>query len=474
MSYYGKVVESNELHMMTSDELIRNICAAEEQTDCYCHTINGIAIYNYVQRYFRKQKCREFGFISKEKPNHVSGKKKTKTIIKSTCQLLLLLLVKKKRKNAVFSFPRVDKVNGLFLDKFTDPIIDNTKLKEQGCFIFERGMYYVHSQPRYHSKDIVYCDAIDYYSKIIAKITLPRFIRKYNSVFQGLWLSIEAAFPDVSYNKKITAQTILQSYISTMFYGHVFKRLSVVNLFAPARAAFSLLIPAAKQTGVKVFEIQHGITYGESVTYSGYRDSMFTPDYFLSFGDNKPLNVYGISIEKIIPVGFAFFEYLKNNTSESDKKKSYYDVLVVSEPHQTSAILSAICQLAKNNQTVIFHFRPHPEEYFTDEQKKMMDAVPNIVLDDNRQNIMVVLNGFLHVVGENSTVLYEALGMGKKVGRLCMEGLCPRYMEETDEKSFWQIYNQTDFEKFMDGRIEDKVIKHIYSPFRQELFDTLL
>lgn len=460
---------------MTSDELIRDICAKEIQSGCYSHTINGIAIYNYVKKFLRKQKCREYGFISDSKTKRVDNKTRTITIMRSSCQLFSLLLFKKETRNLIYAFPRVDKVNGIYLDKFTDPVIDNSIIKEQGYLIFEKGNHFTHLTPREHSNKVVYCDAIDFYSDVLAKISLRWFMNKHESEFDGLWQSIDAAFPSVVYNKKITAHTILQSYILTRIYTIVFKRLSIVNLIAPGRGAFSSLIPAAKLAGVKVFEIQHGVTYGESVTYSGYRDPLFIPDFFLSFGENKPIDVYGISPEKIYNIGYAFIEYLNNCISASvEDKISYCDILVVSEPHITTTILSVVSQLAEQNPSIKFHFRPHPEEYLTDKQIKSISSTSNIVIDDNKQNILVVLNKFNYVIGENSTVLYEALSMGKKVGKLSMGGLRPRFLSKEDEDSFYIITNNEDFVCYLNGSKDIRLSKTIYSSFQSNIVNSLL
>ena len=460
---------------MTSDELIKDICIKEIQLGCYRHTINGISIYNYVQKFLRKQKCREYGFIAKFKTKHADKKTITLTLLRSTCQLLSLLLFKKKIRNFIYSFPRVDNVNGFFLDKFTDPIIDNSIINYQGYIIFEKGQCYTHSTPRYHSENVICCDAIDYYSDLIAKLSLRWFVKKYNHQFEGLWQSIDAAFPNVTYNKKITAHTILSSYISTVIYKYIFKRLSVVNFFAPGRGAFSTLIPAAKMSAVKVFEMQHGITYGETVTYSGYRDPMFTPDYFLSFGDNKPVDVYGIDPEKMVTIGYAFIDYLNNCSSVlGDKVISNQDILVVSDPQITNSILSVVSQLAERNPSIVFHFRPHPEEYLTEEQKEHIRKIGNIVVDDNKVNIMVVLSKFIHIIGENSTVLYEALSMGKKVGKLRMGGLDPRYLNEEDVSYFYEIDSMEDFIAFLKSPIDSKPQKQIYTRYRPDIINSLL
>lgn len=460
---------------MTLDELIKDICAKEIQSGCYSHTIGGIAIYNYVQKFLRKQKCREYGFVEKRTTRHVDSKTRANTILRSTCQLFSLLLFKKKTRNFIYAFPRVDRVNGVYLDKFTDPVIDNSVIKEQGYVIFEKGSNYTHLTPREHSNKVIYCDTIDYYSGLLANILLSRFIKKHKPEFDGLWESIDITYPNVMYQKKITAHTILQSYITTRVYKYIFKRLSVVNFFAPGRGAFSILIPAAKLAGVKVFELQHGVTYGESVTYSGYRDPLFTPDLFLSFGYNKPIDVYGIASEKMVTIGYAFMDYLKSRVPVLEgTTDANQDILVLSDPHITSSILPVIFQLAENHPSIMFHFRPHPEEYLTEEQRTRIDAISNIVIDDNKQNIMVVLSKFHYVIGENSTALYEALSFGKKVGKLHMGGLVPQYLNEEDVLYFYEISSDDDFINYLKTPKDSKPSRKIFTRYNPEILNSLL
>ena len=98
---------------------------------------------------------------------------------------------------------------------------------------------------------------------------------------------------------------------------------------------------------------------------------------------------------------------------------------------------------------------------------KIIDSMPNVKLQDKKINITVVLQGFSHIVGENSTVLYEALAIHKKVGRLCYPKLHPKYLEESDKDCFWEISSQQDFVTFLKEDVSSKKSKCIYSPFNK-------
>ena len=114
--------------------------------------------------------------------------------------------------------------------------------------------------------------------------------------------------------------------------------------------------------------------------------------------------------------------------------------------------------------------RPHPHEIVTTEQLKMIESENNVKIQDKTINIAIVLQSFNHVLGENSTVLYEALAIHKKVGRLFYKRLNPKYLEESDRDCFWEIHNQDDFEQFLKDDVSSKKTKSIYSKFDKELF----
>ena len=192
---------------------------------------------------------------------------------------------------------------------------------------------------------------------------------------------------------------------------------------------------------------------------------------FLSFGKLTPSNVYGIGEDKIQEIGWAFAKFLKTLTP---KEPSTNDVLVISSPTITSSIIKTISQLANDNPQVYFHLRPHPSERLSQEQELIIKNSPNILLNDNKQNFLVTLMSFQHVIGENSTALYEALSLGKKVGVLHMNGLVPRYLQEEDKRYFWEIHNDSTFKLFLSEHKDSKPSLSIYSKFDEGIVNNII
>lgn len=96
---------------------------------------------------------------------------------------------------------------------------------------------------------------------------------------------------------------------------------------------------------------------------------------------------------------------------------------------------------------------------------EQISSFSNIVIQDNKINSNVILDSFSHIIGENSTVLYEALSMGKKVGKLCYPVFHPVYLKQEDKEAVWEIASQQDFEKFVSGSLTTRRFLSIYSVF---------
>lgn len=224
---------------------------------------------------------------------------------------------------------------------------------------------------------------------------------------------------------------------------------------------------------MKVIELQHGITYGETPTYSGFNDILFSPDYFLSFGNVHSANCYGISDDKVFEIGWAFNNYIQK-LKKGNEDVSKIKVLVISSPSISEKMVSVTCMFAEKHPDIHFYFRPHPSEQLDGNRLNRLNSCPNITIDNNQENVMVTILMFDNVMGENSTVLYEALSMGKKVGKVQMEGLEPRYLTEDDKSFFYQITDDYTFMDFIKASLDAKPSKKLYTEFKPEVINQLL
>lgn len=457
---------------MSEQELIKDICRSEIENGCYNVKIDGIAIYNYIRRDVRERVFAHYGYHGHMRSPDTSKKERFNTYIISFLQFFKIILTNRKCKNFICAFYRQELVNGIFVEKFTDPLIEYSNLKND-FIIFERGRKGKHVKPRLHEKKIIYSE----YIYILARLRLlfqgKSFLKNNQKEFDALFHALSKAFPNIKFNKPQLIKFLLVKLYESHYFGNILKKLEVKNLIAPSRGEFYYIIPAAKKRNITVFELQHGISQNETLTYSGYKDPFFTPDYFLAFGDMSKTDKYGVDIEKIKVIGFAFNDYLQL-INKNDSTISSSDVLLVSDPNISDKMISVCLILAEAHPSIHFYYRAHPAEILTEVQKKKLLTLKNIHLDDNTVNLLVVLQRFTHVLGENSTAIYEALSMGKKVGKLYMEGLSPKDVDKDDSDYFWRIGDADSFKEFINASPEAKKQRKIYSKFDRNLFEDLI
>ena len=453
---------------MQSDEVMRDICSREINYNLFNFRLDGVSIYQFISRGIREKFMELYGLGLNYQNPPVSKIEKISNLARSLWQISKILLLRKKGTIVFHCFDRLERIDGIYLEKFTDPIIDELKLRDY--VILEPGRSGRHMKPRLHNDRVVYTSFISLFARIISILSTHYFKKKNSLLIDKLFISIESAFPEIEFNKASLSSYIHFSIIRMRLYQFLFKKLQSKILFAPARGSFMHIIPSAKKSGMKVFELQHGVTYKETITYSGYFDSYFTPDYFLSFGKIHSASGYGVKENQVVEIGFAFENYIKKHIKQDTSEKK---VLVVSSPNTSFAIVKATCNIASQFPDVIFYFRPHPLEQLDNERKSLLLAHSNIVIDDNQDSVYVTLNKFKYVLGESTTVLYEALPLGKKVGKLHMEGLEPRYIYDTDKQYFYQIEDKRSFSYFIYDK-DSKPSIRIHSDFKPDVLLELI
>lgn len=453
------------------DKLLNEISLREIESGLYDIKIDGIGVYNYIRRYCRNRFMSEFGFSEGIGSPCASINERRKNILISFRDFIKIAFGRTKAHNVIRSFERIELVNGLYVDKFTDPIVDFTSINKN-YVIIDPGRNGRHLRPRSHQNNIIYPDAIYWLSSHLLrfKFIKSRYIKKNAKLLDNLYFKLNKTFPEISFDRDwITLVIIEQTYV-LYFYKYLFKKLRAKRFFAPARGSFLDMIPAAKLRNVRVFELQHGVTYGESLTYSGYVDPLFSPDYFLAFSKITNPHNYGMEEDRVVEIGWAFEKYL----ALAEKQHAENGVLVISSPEISAKMVTMTTLLASLNPNVKFSFRPHPNEVLDEEKLNQLGRYDNIDINDNLENLNVALARFSYIIGENSTALYEGLNMGKNVGKLFLEGRQPRYLDEDDKKYFYEISSNEDFLDFIGSPMGSKPSRKLYQLFDKTAFESII
>ena len=456
--------------MDSEQEILRMLAERELANNCQDVKVNGFSLLSYLRYDLRQLYLESQGYNTLTSRSSHNKKAIIKSVVKSFFQISELFWKRPQIRYVFNAFPRVESINNRYVDKFTDPLIGLCNLHEKSI-ILEHSRGGVHLSPRLYEDILVYSDFLDFRSKILAHLYYLFWGATHKKVFENAYRAMKSTYGEVLKKKEFLFVSC-RCLIYTNSYYHFFKRLKVQFVIGPARNYQKACFYAANKLGIQTIEIQHGITYGETIMYSGYRDESLMPKLFLAFGDNKPSNVYGIDESRIVNIGWALTELIK--AFPPILHVGPKDILVISDPEITKPLLKSVFQLAEENPQIHFYIRPHPHEFLSKEQLSQIERSPNISVQDNKINISVVLQSFTHVIGENSTVLYEALSEGKKVGKLYFEGLHPSFLEDSDKECFWIIANSDDFNQFLIEDVTRKRTKKIYTPFDLERFKAII
>lgn len=453
---------------MTKQEYLCYYCKKEIECGCYDAKIDGISTYTLVRRRIRAKVLEVNGYFVMPNKFTVNKRFVLGSLMVSAWHLIKLVCNSRHYSTVFCAFPRIDKIQGAFLDKFTDPLIIQGGLKDN-YIILDHGLAGVHAKPRLNDDRLIYCEILQVISFLYTNLFIGRFKARHKEVLNQMLDAVEKA-SEIKIDRSFYYKEVMRSYTSCKLYEWLLRKIKAQKVIGVARP-FTLFI-AAHKVGAKVLETQHGITYSETLPYSGYRDPLIVPDYFLAFGNNRPLDVYGIDESRIVNIGWALQEYIDNLPLLN--RYGTKDILVISDPGKTDDILAAVTELAQAYLESTFYFRPHPHEKISDKHRSLMESLGNVRIQDNSINITEVMSGFNYVIGESSTVLYEALSAGKRVGKLFMGTLAPAYLDMADADYFWEIRTISDFEAFLNENPSTKKQRNIFSPFNSQLFNQIL
>ncbi len=454
---------------MNQEQELDILLEKEISSGCYDKIVAGIEIYHYLYRFVRIRYFEGNGYKYSGNYGDVSWNKKIKFYFISFFQVLKLLLFEK-ADNVLHVF-RLYETNGVYLDKFIDPIVEFSELKNSKYVIFEPAIGGVHRMPRLHKDRVVYTDFIDFVARVIRKITQSFFNKKHGFEIEELWKSLDVVMDGIVYDKEYFKIVINSFVVRQYIYYVIFSKLRAKRLIAASKSAFREQLYAAKRCGMKVCELQHGIIWGNTIQYLVPFNELFIPDCFMMYGRMCPKDKFGVPVDKVKLLGFAYLQYVENIVSENNKNNN--SVFVISDPIISEKLFDVIKELALNYPSYTFCIRLHPMEILSEKQLKIIKETANIRLENNKSDIMLELPKYEMVVGGNTTVMYEAASIGKKVGKFAYPWITPIFINSSDKDAFWLIKDDKTFGEFLAAE-NNKIKVEYYSAYNNEIINEFL
>lgn len=461
------------MKIMNQEQILSDILKVEQQTGVNELYIEGIPIWNILKYRLRGYHNVEVGID--DITNQTKGPKKKfyeriKDCYNSFYDIYNLYKTKTNIPYCFVGFTRLEKIDSAFIDKFIDPVIAQCEFDNKDFIYLNNEKSHPAERSKEHS--IIFTDFIDYLSLFLSPVVFPILYFRNRKTYKILKSVIKNYFTK---NKRAIIYlygkpTLI--YIQHKIYKSIFRHLGIKSVIGVARPSFFPQTLAAKKLGIKVIELQHGITHGLTNLYSGVYNTRIDPDYFCTFGEAGSLDVFNIPESRIVNIGFALNSYLKKIVENS--KYANNCILVISEPEPSENILTVVLKLANMYPELEFHIRRHPQEVYSDSQKERIRLTKNVKDVSSSECSQVAIMPYTYIIGDNSSVLFEAVSIGKKVARLNCEGLISYGYDHKEQDGFFYLNNLNEFSSFITSNQKKQDNRMIYSHFDSGLFKHLI
>lgn len=448
---------------------ILRVCKLEKANNIFCEKLGVIPIWSTVILQMRGKFTEKYAHVAPIS-NHpkFNLRKLIFTTIKSFYQICSLYFSGKSIENVIYGFPRLEQINGNYVDKFCDELILQTELSESYVY-FARSRSFDHPQPR-NLPNVVWVEFVDNIGVICGILGTPLLYlinrKKFKSLFSKANNILSLTYKDKIFIIRSVGTEVVRFFLTK----RILKKLQTKRVFSPVLPTRPFLIAAAKSLDLPCFELQHGMTEGPTRLYSGEYLADFSPTAFLAFGKSSLIRMFNVPMEKMFNIGFAYKTFLLKQIRNFDKK--HY--LFVSNTAITQSIIDVACDLKKLYPDCKFSIRFHPHEKPSPKQIQQLKS-GDINITDNKENSSIAILKYEGVIGEISTMLYEALTMRKKAAKIHFHNLNPDLDEKEEKnKGFFILNGIRDFADFIDFDLNNTSILEFYSEFNEEEFNKIL
>lgn len=205
-------------------------------------------------------------------------------------------------------------------------------------------------------------------------------------------------------------------------------------------------VKAAKDLGIDVIELQHGVITNAHYGYvSNIKvDKSYLPNELLSFGFNEK-NMQNLLIKTVLPIGSYYLDYLKINFEQNKDLKSKIDsykyvvgISMQDKDWEYNGMLSFIYDVAAKNKEILYIIIPRRRK----DDIKLSD---NIIMYDELDCYNLILHCNIHVTLYSSCAL-EAPTLGIPNILININNFAKRYYENILDSYHTKIVdNEKDF-----------------------------
>ncbi|MBA6291507.1 hypothetical protein H4J58_00640 [Colwellia sp. MB3u-70] len=391
--------------------------------------LNDVYIWHYYRMNIYYQLAVRCGIL--EKPHLKNNKKAFISKIKSLLNVMKFCLFRNSFLSnngpvdvAIFEHNRSCKVDNEFVDIYSDHIKDELESAGTSFALLDCPYNYKHSKTK-NNQERIFLDFIYTYSRIhsifnpvkfsVSDVKLIRAIESDINEHLNIIVNLESIFKSgIKRFKSLQPQFKL-----------LFKKLEIKELLIVVSYGFYDVISAAKELGIKVTELQHGIISKYHLGYN-FNDCNFSKAYL-----PDELICWSTSWKEVVGTNFSKvtvkdFRYQKNQINKYlDQNIDRKAITVISQ----GAIGIDIANYVQKNYSLYFSqadnvfFKLHPSEFSIKSDFKFLELLPNLKIMTDEIDLYELLANSYTVFGVFSTVLFEAESMGCDVKLMPIQGV---------------------------------------------------
>lgn len=371
------------------------------------------------------------------------------------------------RKIIFLRHPRLARINqNSFKEIYSDYIISDV-CKDERCLIFDPPSL-VYDTNNKITRDTIPTTLIYVVSELCFQLIKPflfgRFTRSkvVNDFFMILVNFLPKGYSKYDFYDDIFAR-IYKFKLHYTIWRIVFLIYRPKLLILTVSSGNEAVVHAARKSGATVFELQHGSPVVGKLNYD-YRSGIsktYVPNIFLSFGGFMHEQLPQLPHEKVIPVGFAHFNHLSNQTPFRRSNCRTNRVLILSQAKTDYALQKWLIDNRDTFQKYEVEIRLHP--YYDTVKDLPFKNVPYKLTKAKDYPLYTYMNTFDIVCGMFSTAMYEAraLGLGVCIVPSEYNGLMSQFVD----RGYGVLCPDIMEPEFLEGFFEVNRTPEIFMPY---------
>ena len=192
--------------MDREQRMLKELSVKEVANKCQDARVDGFPVLSYLRYDLRRLYLESQGHKTLAPRTSHHRKALIESVVKSFFQIAGLNLKRPRVRYVFNAFPRLDSINNVFIDKFTDPIIGLCNLQKDSI-ILEHSRGGVHQSPRLYEDIIVYSDYLDFRSKFLAHIICPVWGSIHKKEFEQAYRIMVSTYGEVMEKRDLLFET---------------------------------------------------------------------------------------------------------------------------------------------------------------------------------------------------------------------------------------------------------------------------